>query len=179
MYHPAPDSTYQINVSSATMSNEDNQNGSIACAVEVPVSGQADMDDMWMTRGANKTNVTRQGSNLSLSRGQAHHGTPRWLTGLRTTSSTLPTSLIRNRNYTSIHHVSRADQYCAVLKRAENIMRHVEMWAVVRQKGTVCASRKMCSKLKGSVTKSCKFISRVKHHEQRIILARMLKKKTQ
>ena len=53
MYHPAPDTTYQINVTSATMSNEDNQNGSIACAVEVPVSGQADMDDMWMKRGAN------------------------------------------------------------------------------------------------------------------------------
>ena len=31
------------------------------------VSGQADMADVWMTRGANKTNVTRQGSNLSLS----------------------------------------------------------------------------------------------------------------
>ena len=31
------------------------------------VSGQADMCDMWMTRGANKTNVTRQGSNLNLS----------------------------------------------------------------------------------------------------------------
>ena len=42
-------------------SNEDNQNGSIAVAV--PVSGQADMEDMWMTRGANKTNVTRQRSN--------------------------------------------------------------------------------------------------------------------
>ena len=30
MIHPAPASTYQINVSSATMSNEDNQNGMIA-----------------------------------------------------------------------------------------------------------------------------------------------------
>ena len=39
----------------SSLSNEDNQNGSIACAVEVPVSGQADMD--------HKTNVTRQGSN--------------------------------------------------------------------------------------------------------------------
>ena len=68
----------------------------------------------------------------------------------------------KNRYYTSIHHVSRADQNCAVLKRAENIMRHVEMWSVVRQKGTVRASRKMCSWLKDSVTKSCKFISGVK-----------------
>ena len=49
------------------MSTEDNQNGSIACVVEVPVNGPADMDDMWMTRGANKTNVTRQRSNMSLS----------------------------------------------------------------------------------------------------------------
>ena len=31
------------------VSNEVNQNGSIACAVVVPVSSQADMDDMWMT----------------------------------------------------------------------------------------------------------------------------------
>ena len=63
MIRPTPDSTYQINASSAAMSNEDNQNGQIACAVEVPISGQADMDGMWMTRSANKTNVTRQGSN--------------------------------------------------------------------------------------------------------------------
>ena len=77
----------------------------------------------------------------------------------------------KNRYCTSIHHVSRADQNCAVLKRAENIMRHAEMRSVVRQKGTVRASLKMCSRLKGSVTKSCKFISRVKHHEQRIMLA--------
>ena len=50
------------------LSKEDNQNGSIACAVAVPVSGQADVDDMWMTRGANKTNVTRQGiKHLNLS----------------------------------------------------------------------------------------------------------------
>ena len=48
------------------MSNEDNQNVSIVCAVEVPVSGQADMDDMWVTLGANKTNVTKQGPNLNL-----------------------------------------------------------------------------------------------------------------
>ena len=75
------------------------------------------------------------------------------------------------RYYISIHHVSRADQNCAVLKRAENSMRHVEMWSAVREKGTVRASRKMCSGLKGSVTKSCKFISRVEHHEQRIMLA--------
>ena len=65
------------------------------------------------------------------------------------------------RYYISIHHVSRADQNCVVLKRAENIMMHVEMWSAVREKGTVRASRKMCSGLKGSVTKSCKFISRV------------------
>ena len=50
-------------------------------------------------------------------------------------------------------------------------MRQVEMWSVVRQKETVRASRKMCSGLKDSVTKSCKFISRVKHHKQRIMLA--------
>ena len=43
------------------LSSEDNQNGSTR-AVEVPVSGQADMDDMWMKRGAKKTNVKRQGS---------------------------------------------------------------------------------------------------------------------
>ena len=57
MIHPAPDPTYQVNVSSATMPNEDNQNGSIACAVGVPVSGQADMDDMW--RKQNKRDKTR------------------------------------------------------------------------------------------------------------------------
>ena len=53
-------------------------------------------------------------------------------------------------------------------------MRHVEMWSTVRQKGTVCASRKMCARLKGSVTKSCKFISRVEHHKQRVMLASAL-----
>ena len=42
----------------------------------------------------------------------------------------------KNRYYTFIHHVSRTDQNCAVLKRAENIMRHVEMWSGVRQKET-------------------------------------------
>ena len=71
----------------------------------------------------------------------------------------------KNRRYNFIHHVSRTDQNFAVLKRAENIMRHVEMWSVVRLKETVRASRKMCSGLKNSITKSCKFISRVKHHE--------------
>ena len=50
-------------------------------------------------------------------------------------------------------------------------MRHVEVWSDVRQKGTVCASRKICTGLKGSVTKSCKFISRVKHHKQRTMFA--------
>ena len=68
----------------------------------------------------------------------------------------------KNRYYTSLHHVSRADQNCADLKRTENVVRHVEMWSVVRQKGIVRASRKMCSSLKGSVTKSCTFIRRVK-----------------
>ena len=56
--------------------------------------------------------------------------------------------------------------------RAENIVRHVEVWSVVRQKETVRASRRMCSGLKDSVTKSCKFISRIKHHKQRMILAK-------
>ena len=51
---------------SATMSNGDFPR-SIACVVAVPVSGQTDMDDMWMARGANKTNVTRQRSNLKTS----------------------------------------------------------------------------------------------------------------
>ena len=50
-------------------------------------------------------------------------------------------------------------------------MRHVEMWSAVNQKETVRASQKMCSGLKDSVTKSCKFISRVKHRKQRIMLA--------
>ena len=77
----------------------------------------------------------------------------------------------KNRHNTSIHHVSRADQNCAVLKRAENIMRHVEMWLAVGQKETVRVSRKMCSRTKDSVTKSCKFISRVEHHKQRIMFA--------
>ena len=87
------------------------------------------------------------------------------------TSSTDSVVADKNRDYTSIHHVSRADQNCAVLKRAENIMRHVEMWSAVRQKGTVRASRKTCSGLKGPVTKSYKFISRVKHHKQRKMFA--------
>ena len=34
------------------------------------------------------------------------------------------------------------------------------MWSAVRQKGTGCTSRMMCTGLKGSVTKSCKFISK-------------------
>ena len=97
------------------------------------------------------------------------HGAPWMLAVLRSTDTNVAD---KNRHYNSIHHVSRADQNCAVLKRAENIMRHVEMWSVVRQKGTVRASRKMCSGLKDSVTKSCKFISGVKHHKQRIMLAK-------
>ena len=84
--------------------------------------------------------------------------------GLRSTHTNVAD---KHRYYTSIHCVSRTDQNCAVLKRAENIMRHVEMWSVVRQKETVRASRKMCSGLKDSVTKSCKFISREKHNKQR------------
>ena len=85
-------------------------------------------------------------------------------------------SVVADKNifYTSIHHVSRADSNCAVLKRAENVMTHVKMWSAVRQTGTVRASRKMCSRLKGSVTKSCKFISSVKHHKQRTMLASAL-----
>ena len=72
------------------------------------------------------------------------HGTPWMLTGLRSTDTNVAD---KNRYYTSIHHVSRADQNFAVLKRAENIMRHVEMWSVVRRKGTVRASRKMCTRV--------------------------------
>ena len=53
-------------------------------------------------------------------------------------------------------------------------MIHVEMWSVVRQKETVRASRKVCSGMKDSVTKSCKFISRVKHHKQRINVCKYL-----
>ena len=98
----------------------------------------------------------------------ALHGTPWWLTGLRSLDINVAD---KNRYCTSIHHVTRADQNCAVLKRAENITRRVEMWSVVRQQGTVRASRKMCSGLKGSVTKSSKFISRVKHQKQRFMLA--------
>ena len=41
----------------------------------------------------------------------------------------------KNRCYTSIHHVSRADQNCADLKRAENVMRHIEMWSVGQTEG--------------------------------------------
>ena len=63
------------------VSNEDNQNGSIACAVEVPVSGQADMDDMWMTRGANKTNFDKTRIKLELEPCSVHY--------LRHTKSTL------------------------------------------------------------------------------------------
>ena len=110
------------------------------------------------------------------------HGTPWQLTGLRSTSpwdsmdavprSTHTNFADQNRYYTSIHHVSRTDQNYAVLNRAENIMRHFEMWSVVRQKETVRPSRKMCSGLKDSVTKSCKFISWVKHHTQRAMLAK-------
>ena len=59
----------------------------------------------------------------------------------------------KNRYYAAIHHVYRADQNCAVLKRVENIMRHVEMWSAVR-KGIVRAS--------------------VKHHKQRFMLASSL-----
>ena len=51
-------------------------------------------------------------------------------------------------------------------------MRHVEVWSEVRQKGTVCASRKICTGLKGSVTKSCKFISWGKDHKQRTMFCR-------
>ena len=96
------------------------------------------------------------------------HGTPWMLAVLRSTDTNVAD---KNRFYTSTHHVSRADQNCADLKRAENVVRHVELWSVVRQKGTVRASRKMGSGLKGSVTKSCKFTSRVKHHKQRKMLA--------
>ena len=96
------------------------------------------------------------------------HGTPWMLAVLRSTDTNVAD---RNRYYTSTHHVSTTDQNCADLKRAENVVRHVEMWSVVRQKGTVRASRKMGSGLKGSVTKSCKFTSRVKHHKQRKMLA--------
>ena len=96
---------------------------------------------------------------------QALHGTPWMLTG-----STDSVVAYKNIFYTSIHHVSRADQNCAVLKHAESIVKHVETWPAVRQKGTVRASRKMCSGLKGSVTKPCKFISRVKHQKYCIML---------
>ena len=85
---------------------------------------------------------------------RALHGTPWMLAVLRPIDTSVAD---KNRHYTSIHHVSRADQNRADLKRAENVMRHVEMWSVVRQKGTD--------------RKSCKFISRVKHHKQRIMLA--------
>ena len=111
---------------------------------------------------------------------RAHHRTPWKLPCFHTTSPwdsmdavlrfTHTNVADKNRYYTSIHHVSRTDQNCAVLKRAEHIMRHVEMWSVVRQKQTVRGSRKMCSRLKDSFTKSCKFISRVKHHKQRSLL---------
>ena len=97
------------------------------------------------------------------------NGTPWILTGLRSTDIN---DADKNIYYTSIHHVSRTDRNCAVLKRAENIMRHVEMWSVVSQKETVRASRKMCSGLKDSVAKSLKFISWVKRQKQRIMLAR-------
>ena len=70
------------------------------------------------------------------------HVTPWMLAVLRSTHTNVAD---KNRYYTSIHHVSRADQNYAVLKRAENIMRHVEMWSVVRQKETVRASRKINS----------------------------------
>ena len=104
---------------------------------------------------------------------QQLHGTPWMLTGLHTTLSMV---LHENRYYTSIHHVSRTDQNCAVLKRAENIMRHVEMWSVVSQKETVRASRKMCSGLRDSdKIVQVKFISWVKHHKQcAMILALLL-----
>ena len=70
---------------------------------------------------------------------------------------------VKNRYYTSIHHVSRTDQNCAVLKRAENIMRHVEMWSVVRQKETVRGSREDVLKVERFIHKrSSKFISRVR-----------------
>ena len=45
------------------------------------------------------------------------------------------------------------------------------MWSVSDRRGTVPASRKMCSGLKDSVTKSCKFISRVKHFKHSFMLA--------
>ena len=78
---------------------------------------------------------------------QTLHGTP-WMLASSTDSV-----VDKNRYYASIHHVYRADQNCAVLKPAENIMRHVEMWSTVR-KGTVRAS--------------------VKHHKQRMVLASSL-----
>ena len=70
------------------------------------------------------------------------------------------TSLIRT-DTTLPFTTYRTDQNCAGLKRAEDIMRHVEMWSAVKQKGTVYASWKLCTGL----------ISRVKHHKQRIMLA--------
>ena len=56
----------------------------IACAVEVPVSGQADMDDMWMTRGANKNKRDKTRIKLELETCNVHD--------LRNTKSTLDES---------------------------------------------------------------------------------------
>ena len=81
----------------------------------------------------------------------------------------------KNRFYTSIHHVSEQTPNSAVLKRAENITRHFEMWSVVRQKKTVRASRKMCSGLKNSVTKIVQVHQWCKNTiKQRIMLASLL-----
>ena len=63
----------------------------------------------------------------------------------------------KNRYYTSIHPRIRTDQNCAVLKRAENIMRHVEMWSVVRQKETVRASEEDVLKVEGFSHKIVQF----------------------
>ena len=89
------------------------------------------------------------------------------MTGLRSTDTNVAD---KNRYYTSIHHVSRADQNCAVLKRAENIMTRRDVVSG-QTEGNSARVAEDVLRVEGFSHKSCKFISWVKHHEQRLLLA--------
>ena len=100
-----------------------------------------------------------------------HWKLPRFHTS-RGTPRVRPDPVVTSTEHFPYNKCPKADQNCAGLMQAERETCDTSRCGqAVKQKGTVCASRKMCSGLKESVTKSCKFISRVKHHKQRVLLA--------
>ena len=88
------------------------------------------------------------------------------LTVLRTTDVNVAD---KNIYFTSILHVSRTDQNCVVLKRAENTMRHVEMCQ--RSERNSARVGEDVLKSEGFSHKIVQVINKVNHREQRMMLA--------